>query len=589
MIGPGIAVSFVCAFVISLLLTRLNETIARRVGLVARPSADRWHTTPVPLMGGVAIVLGTLGPLFAFVRWDSHVLVLAFAALGVAVVGFADDVYRLNPQAKLLGQILFAVLLLHLHFEFRLTGYPLVDIFVTIFWIVGITNAFNLLDNMDGLAASIAAVVGIFRLVVFSWDGDDVNVCVAAIFVGAVTGFLVRNFPPAKIFMGDTGSLFLGFFLAGLSLAGGDRPYSRSLVAVVVIPVLLMLIPIFDTAFVTATRILAGRRPTVGGRDHTSHRLVAVGLSPRQTVTFLMVISAAAGGLALLSHLVGLTHTIVLLALLLIGLTLLGIYLSWVRVVQEVEPSRRGAALRLLEDFPYKRQVATLLLDVCLIVLAYYAAFIIRFDDEFPRVAPRLYDTLPLVLLVQLTALSALGVYRGIWQYTSLSDSIRIIKAITIAMLAIVVMRMGHEGLAKISRMIFVLDWLVLIVFVTGSRLSFRLFGEMFRPRPPSFQRVLVYGAGGGGAMITREILNNRGLQRTPIGFIDDDRTKHRTRIHGLPVFGGVEQIARVIRERSVGEVIISSRKISGDRLERTARICEGLDVEVRRGLVRFE
>jgi UDP-GlcNAc:undecaprenyl-phosphate GlcNAc-1-phosphate transferase len=589
MISPAIGISFICAVIIGLALTRLSETVALRVGFVARPTTDRWHTSPVPLMGGVAVVVTTLGLLLVSVRWDSDLLVLAFAALGMAVVGLIDDVYRLNPQTKMLAQILFAAVLLNFGFELPLTTYPLLNVFVTVFWIVAITNAFNLLDNMDGLAASIAAVAGIFRIVVFLWEGDDVGVHVSAVFVGAVIGFLIRNLPPAKIFMGDAGSLFLGFFLAGLSLAREARPYSRGLVTVLVIPVLIMLIPIFDTAFVTVTRILAGRRPSHGGRDHTSHRLVAIGLSPRQALMFLTSMSAGAGVVALLSYRAHVTHPIALLGHLLIGLSLLGVYLARAHVVHDVAARPHGAVLRLLEDFPYKRQVATLLLDVCLIVLAYYAAFVIRFEEEFPRAAPQLYGSLPVVLLAHLTALSAFGVYRGVWQYTSVSDGIRIVKAITIGMVAVVLMLMPHGQLVTGSSTIFVLNWLLLVVFITGSRLSFRLFGEMFRSRPDSFQRVLVYGAGGGGALITREILDNPELRRVPIGFVDDDRSKHLTRIHGLPVFGGVEQIERVVRESQVAEVIISSTKIGGTALDRAATVCKDLHVPLKRASLRFE
>src|SRR2546430_14619275 len=145
---------------------------------------------------------------------------------------------------------------------------------------------------MNGLAATLAIVAAGFRLLFFHWENDQSGLQVSAMFIGAVAGFLARNFPPAKIFMGDTGSLFLGFFLAGLSLGTAERAYSRGVAAVLVIPVLLLLIPIFDTAFVTVTRLSSGRRVTVGGRDHTSHRLVAVGLSERRAVTLLALLAA---------------------------------------------------------------------------------------------------------------------------------------------------------------------------------------------------------------------------------------------------------------------------------------------------------
>jgi UDP-GlcNAc:undecaprenyl-phosphate GlcNAc-1-phosphate transferase len=577
------------AFALSLALTLGCERLARRVGVVAELRDDRWHRRPVPLLGGVAIAIATLLPMVVLQGREGRVLLLAGAALAMATVGLVDDVWALNPQFKLLAQILLAVFLLHFGFVLHLTGYRLVDTFVTILWMVGITNAFNLLDNMDGLANTIACITVAFRVLFFALEDDVAGVQISAMLLGGVAGFLVRNFPPAKIFMGDTGSLFVGFFLAALSLLDSTRAYSRGLSAVLVIPVLLLLIPIFDTAFVTVTRLLAGRSIAVGGRDHTSHRLVAVGLSERQTVLLLAALSAAAGGVAVLSYRVGMTHTVVLLALLVIGLVLLGIYLSRVRVVHTPAESNGGAVLQLLADFQYKRQVMTVTLDVCLILLAYYAAYLIRFEQSFSEYLDHLYESLPVVLLVQLVTFAAFGLYRGIWQYTGIADVLRIVKAAAVGTMATVVALVYTHRFVGFSRTVFVLDGLLLIVLVGGSRASFRFFAELFRARPESFSRVLIYGAGDGGDMVLREILNNGSLQRVPVGFVDDDRSKHQTRIHGYPVFGGSELIERLVREQDVSEVIVSSSRIEGKTLEVAAATCRALNVRVSRAALRLE
>jgi UDP-GlcNAc:undecaprenyl-phosphate/decaprenyl-phosphate GlcNAc-1-phosphate transferase len=577
-------------FALGLVLTLVCERAAPRLGLVARPTADRWHRTVVPMMGGVAIVLGTVLPTLVAASSNRNLVILTVTALAMAVVGFVDDVRRLNAQAKLLAQIVLSAVLLLFGLELQLTGSRLVDVFITLFWLVGITNAFNLLDNMDGLAATIAIVVASFRLLFAYSDGDTAGMQVTAAFIGAVAAFLVRNFPPAKIFMGDAGSLFVGFFLAGLSLVSSDRAYSRGVAAVLVIPVLLLLIPIFDTAFVTLTRLLAGRSPAVGGRDHTSHRLVAIGLSERRAVLLFAVLSAASGGVALFSYRVGLAQAVVLLALLVIGLVLLGIHLSRVRVVHTSEPRGSGPVVRIIADFQYKRQVMTLLLDVCFIVLAYYSAYLTRFEHEFSLYLGELYGSLPIVLLVQVVTLAAFGLYRGVWRYTTLSDAIRIVKAVTVAVVLSVVVLVYTHRFVGFSRTVFLLDWLLLITLVAGSRVSFRVFGELLRPpRRPSADRVLVYGAGSGGELIVREILNNVTLQRVPVGFIDDDRNKHHTRIHGLPVLGGSEQLETIVRDRRVNEVIVSSTTIGPDRLETVTQVCRRLEVVVRHASLRLD
>lgn len=577
------------AFALSLLLTLIAERVAAKLDIVARPAADRWHRAPVPLLGGVAIAGATVLGVLEASRSNSDLLVLALAALAMAAIGLVDDLWALSPQVKLLGQIVLGATLLHFGLALRLTGVQLVDVIITLVWIVGVTNAFNLLDNMDGLSATIAIVVAVFRLVFFAWDGQLAGVEASIVFIGALAGFLVRNFPPAKIFMGDAGSLFLGFFLAGLALTGAERPYSRGVVAVLVVPVLLFLIPLFDTAFVTATRLLSGRRIAEGGRDHTSHRLVAIGWTERQTVMLLAAMSIAAGAVAMLSYRMDVREAVVLLSLLVIGLVLLGIYLSRVRTVQRTEAPEGGAVLRLLADLKYKRQIATLILDVVLILLAYWAAYAIRFEQHFREKFSELFATLPVVLLVQIVTFAAFGLYRGIWQYTGVADALRIVKAVTVGTMITTVALLFIPRFADLSRTIFVLDWLLLLVLVGGSRVSFRLFGELLRQRPQSFQSVLIYGAGDGGELIVRELLNNRELQRVPIGFIDDDPGKHHTRIHGLSVFPAGDQLEGMLRARAVTELIVSSAKIQGKGLERVTEICQRLDVPVRRASFRFE
>ncbi|MBI4560757.1 MAG: glycosyl transferase, partial [Candidatus Rokubacteria bacterium] len=412
----AVAIWVLFSFGLSLGLTLLCERLARRIGLVALPREDRWHGAPVPLLGGVAIVVGTLVPLAVSTAGTRDFLVLGLAALGMAAVGLVDDIYSLKPQLKLIAQIVIATALLYSGFLLRLSPSPLLNIFLTLLWIVGITNAFNLLDNMDGLAAGVAAIAAGSSLLLSLWELDSNGALAAAIFLGACLGFLPRNFPPARIFMGDAGSYFLGVFLAGLSLIA-QFPYSRGITAVLALPVLILLVPIFDTAFVTITRLFSGRPLAVGGRDHTSHRLVSVGVSERWAVVFFYGITASSGILAILSYQVGFSYSVVLLSLLVLVVVLLGVYLAGVRQVTVAPASRPGAVLHLVADFPYKRQVLTVALDLVLIVLAYYTAYLLRFEQGMASEVKRFFESLPLVLVSQLIALVATGLYRGVWRY----------------------------------------------------------------------------------------------------------------------------------------------------------------------------
>jgi UDP-GlcNAc:undecaprenyl-phosphate/decaprenyl-phosphate GlcNAc-1-phosphate transferase len=584
---------FLVSFTVALGATLLCERIARRAGLVVQPRDDRWHRRPTPLLGGLAIVLGTLpslawtGP--SSVRFGAAVVV----ALVMAGIGLYDDVRPLRPPVKLVAQIVVAAVLVQIGFQLRLTRSPLVNLFLTLFWIVGITNALNLLDNMDGLAAGMAAIAAGFRLAFFLIDGEVVGAQVTSAFIGALVGFLVRNFPPARIFMGDAGSLFVGFFLSALCLAAG-RPYSRGVSGVLLLPVLLMLIPIFDTTFVTLTRLLGGRPVSQGGRDHTSHRLLALGVGDRGALALLYGISGVSGLLAVLSYRYGFTYTIVLLALLLVGLVLLGVHLSRVQVARPDEAPivgrpAGGPSVRLVVDFPFKRQVATVAIDLVLIVLAYYSAYLLRFEDTLPRELRVFARTVAPVLVFQILALTLSGAYRGLWRYTSLADLPRLIGAITVGSATAMVYFVFTNRFMGISRAVFVIDWIILCVLVSVSRLSFRLLSELLRRPRHGLRRVLIYGAGDGGELTLRELRNNPELGRRAVGFLDDDPGKAGARIHAVPVLGNLDAVAELLAKHRISEVVVASRRIPVERVHRLESVCAVRGVTVVQASVRME
>jgi UDP-GlcNAc:undecaprenyl-phosphate/decaprenyl-phosphate GlcNAc-1-phosphate transferase len=570
------------SFVLALVLAQLCKPLARRIDVVARPKADRWHREVVPLLGGVAIAGAVfITALLTAVRTQQLLVLLAGSAV-MFVVGLLDDLRPFKPQTKFVLQILTAATMASLGLQLHLTGYHLLDILLTLFWFVGITNAFNLLDNMDGLSAGIAAITAAFRLVFFLNDGDLQAAQVAACVVGACLGFLVHNFNPASIFMGDAGSLFLGFLVAGLSLAG-TFPYSRSTVSVLLFPVLILLVPIFDTTFVTIARTLAGRPVSRGGRDHTSHRLVASGLSERGAVLILYGVAMLCGGVAFHGYTSGLSTNIVFIVFLAIGLLLFGLYLGRVQVYPEEDaaPIPDKALVRLIDNFPFKRQVVTVLLDSLLILVAYYSAYRLRFEQAYAQHEQWFVASAPIVLGCQLFAFAAFRVYLGVWRYAGLPDVIRLAKASAIGSgLAIVslVILYRFEGY---SRAVFVIDWVLLLMFVSASRLSFRIFEEVLRARPSGHDRVLVYGAGDSGERTLRELRQTPSLGRVVVGFVDDNRWKHNTLIHGVPVLGGIDGLERYLERHEVDEVIVSSEKISSDRLEMLAESCDRRGIRV--------
>lgn len=475
-----LAVPFLLALVVSFAGTLVCERAARRIGLVAHPRADRWHSERVPLLGGVAIAVavgmvsgsnaGTLG------RFGP----LMLPSLMMAAVGLIDDVRPLRPRTKLAASVVVAAVLIQFGTQLPLTASPVVNVLATLLWVVGITNAFNLLDSMDGVAAGVAMVATLSRLTLFLLDGDRDGAWMMAGLCGALGGFLVRNYPPAKIFMGDAGSLFLGFFLAGASIVSDHAP-TRSGAAVVVLPALLLLVPILDTMFVTVTRLLGGRSVAQGGRDHTAHRLVALGLDERQALAVLLGISALSGLLAIASYRDGFRHSIVLLAVLVVGLVLLAVHLA--RAPVTGEPTARAIwPLHLVQGFPYTRHVATLIIDATLIVTAYYAAYLLRFEGTFEAQQAAFLRSLGPVLGLQILALAATGRHRGLWRYTSVPDLLGVVLAVTLGVGASVLYLLFTSRFDGLSWTVFVVDWALLVLLAAGSRIAVRVLREWLRP-----------------------------------------------------------------------------------------------------------
>jgi len=280
--------------------TPIARKLAPRLGMLDQPSARKLHTRPMPLLGGVAIYSAfVLALLFFEDRFYVPQLVSIFVgATWVSFLGIWDDRWGLRPLLKLAGQTGAALLLYFTGVKVGFLHHPILDLVLTLLWVVGITNALNLLDNMDGLSGGVAAVASAFFLLLAAMNGQYLVGTLAAALLGACLGFLAYNFNPASIFMGDTGSLFLGFVLAavGIKLRFPDNVD----IVTWMVPVMVLGLPIFDTGLVVISRLRRGLNPlTNPGKDHLSHRLVAMGLTQREAVLVCYLIAGALGVLAL--------------------------------------------------------------------------------------------------------------------------------------------------------------------------------------------------------------------------------------------------------------------------------------------------
>jgi len=582
------------SFALALLLTPLVRMLARRWGFVAKPKTDRWHKNSTAMMGGVAIWLAVAGTYLFLVPHSPQRWVVVGAACFLFLVGLVDDWLHIKPYQKLIGQVIGAAIVVNYGLALPWTRSLPVNMVITIFWLIGITNAINLLDNMDGLATGVAAIASCFLTVNFVSVNQPTEAVMMAVFTAALLGFLVYNSHPASIFMGDSGSMFIGFFLASAALVNVSGGRSRSLASVLAVPILVLFIPIFDTTFVTILRKVSGRAASQGGRDHTSHRLVALGMSERRAVLMLYGLAALSGFLATTVRQMKFDVSLALIAGFTVGLTLLGVYLAGVKGYDEeeqVRAARDKPLFAFLVDLSYKRRIFEVLLDVFLIVLAYWSAYAIKFEPFSDSPAWKLFlRTLPVLVVVRLAAFLFFGVYRGIWRYTGMDDLVVFAKAVaggSLASMLIILFKFRFQGF---SRVVFVIDALVMLMLLAGSRVAFRFFRRVLpATNSGKGRRVLIYGAGDAGELLLRELLNNSELSYAPVGFMDDDPKKRGKVIHGLRVFGGNGLLGKIASEHQIEQLLISTPRISKERLAEIARECEANNIELKRMSIKIE
>jgi len=557
--------------VVSAALVPACRTLAFRLNCVARPASDRWHKRPTPLLGGVAIVATVMVGALIFGVGAAQLKLLLAGAL-IFVIGITDDLISLKPTTKLIAEIAVASILVFFGFRLQWTSSLTIDLLLTMTWIVGVTNAFNLLDNMDGLCAGVALIAGITLLA--SASGPTPANIIGALMCGALAGFLLYNFNPASIFMGDSGSLFLGLMFSTLALDTGQGGYTSGLFSVIAAPALMLLIPIFDTTLVTVLRVISGRRASQGGRDHSSHRLVAVGLSERWAVGVLWILAALAG---VISH--GLVRdagawSFPAAALFVLAMVIFAVYLSHVRVYQDTDRLlvRSGTLTPFVVDIKYKRRVAEVVLDVCLVMVSYYSAYRLRFDsDAIVGYFQSFLTSLPVVLGVQMVAFFIMGVYRGVWRHFGLMDGVTVAKGVALGTVGIELALLYLFRFENYSRGVFIIYAALLMLVVTGSRASFRLMTEFVRRRRESGQRLLIYGAGDGGSIALRELMNS---EVRMLGFIDDDPGKRGSRREGYTVLGDYAALVSLIEDGKVDRIVISTHSITATRVREIEQLC---------------
>ncbi len=596
-------------------ITPMIRRVALRSGRTVEVREDRWHKRPTPAFGGIAIVVGfgvaliveavflpgsrfTLEPTSRAVLSISPRTGLIAAGAMMFLLGLTDDLLQLRPTTKFVGQVAAATLLVLSGIGVWLTGVYALDAMISVFWFVGITNALNLLDNMDGLAGGIALIAAAFMGVTFVLEGQFEFAVVAFSLCGALGGFLVHNYPPARIFMGDSGSLFLGLSLAGLGLSPAAG-LSRGLFAVVALPVVILVIPILDTTFVTLTRLLEGRAVSQGGRDHTSHGLVALGVSEERAVWILWTLAATGGGLGLFLRSASRTEALFTGGIVLAVLALMGTYMLLSRM-SAVAGEAGGddpisQRLHRLRDLNQRIPAAAFILDFFLIGLAYYGAYLIRWSG--PRLGDELayfQQTLIIVIAVKLAAFAWMDMYAPRMRHYSLADSMQAVRAnlVAAALVATALLLTSRIGL---SRGVLVVDLLACTGLTVGARFSFRMMQNALGRWSSSGLATIVLGSLDDGELAFHW-LEQRGTaelgtaELQPVALADPSYADRRGRFKGHPFFGGADALARAVRATGAQTVVVVEREGRDeahlDALSEYLRDVGSLDAYVIRGSV---
>lgn len=421
-------------------------------------------------------------------------------------VGLADDVLQLTPLAKLVASLTIGAF-----FVFGL-GTPGVlppwAAVLAIVWFGAIVHALNLLDNMDGLAAGVGLLACLFLAWTLPGASGPHLVSLLVAVAGSLLGFLVWNRHPARLFMGDCGSLFVGSVLAGTSLVPLMHP-EASLLFDGSVAGLILVVPLFDTGFVLILRRMAGRRATRGGTDHVSHRLVSLGFSERSAVRILYAVGLLGGVIA-----VGLTRPggealLALAGLFVVAMTQVGIYLARVPAydADDFLALQKSSFAPFLKDLTFRWHAGQVLLDVLLISTVFYASYLIRFEGEaLEMFLGSFAASLPVVLACKLVALYLSGLYARSWHTFGLRDLYAVVRGVGGGSILSILAAASLFRFELFSRGVFLIDALLLFVAVVATRASFRLMGEAAASRSKRTRRVLIYGAGSGGQLLAREM-----------------------------------------------------------------------------------
>jgi UDP-GlcNAc:undecaprenyl-phosphate/decaprenyl-phosphate GlcNAc-1-phosphate transferase len=601
-----IGLLFLIALLVSWTLSPAIRRAAFALGAVDLPGERKIHTVPTPRIGGVIIafsvgatVLSAVGLARLFPSAIAIDLTAWWPVLGGGAIvflgGALDDIKPLPVWGKFLVQAAGALVAIGLGVRIEhvtVFGSDMIELGLfavplTLLWIVGITNAFNLVDGLDGLAVGLGSIAAGTCAVLFMLRGETQEAIMLIVVLGAMLGFLPHNFNPARIYLGDSGSLLTGYVLAVTAIVGTQKTATAM---AVFIPLLVLGLPIADTLFSMFRRFVgvpptheyvarhqkswprALKRMFEADQEHFHHRLLAIGFSHRNAVLTLYAVAVTLSFLAVLSVLAEYRNAGIMLMA--VGLAaVIGIGKLDYRDVQIV---RIGALLRWYENLAFDRRFFVGFVDLMVITTAYVGAFVLKFtDDRLTNGLQTWYaNSFPTVLIAQFLCFCLFGLYRGVWRAMDLGDVLKIAFAVSTAVIVSAsLLFLGNPPVGTMS--FFAVDLLLLGLFAGGVRSFYRILDYVRQRGIGQGGSALIYGAGHNGQMVLRELRHNATLGFRPIGFIDDDtKIRHRT-INRTPVLGTSQDVPGILAREQVNVLIVSSTAIEESQLMEVVQSCK--------------
>lgn len=613
-------IAFLVPVIIAIILTPWVVKFAHVIGAVDEPNERKVHQKITPRLGGMVIFLTlSICSLLAFLFFDmgqlemaqhyQKIIMVSIALTLVFFLGIWDDITPLKPGIKFGLQFLIASMVYFAGVKISSVMNPLnpyvinvqlIDYPLTILWIVGITNAINLIDGLDGLASGVTTIACVSIFAVSALTGEIGNAYVALILAGSLVGFLRYNFNPAKIFLGDSGSLLLGFLVAVLSIQSSNKVSTGFSI---LFPILVLGLPIADTLIAMLRRFLGTflekssqsqaikrriHKMFLPDKSHIHHQLLQHGLTHRNTVILLYVISSVFA-LAAFSITIIDSYNKAIIALVITGVIIfIGIKKLKYR---EIDVLHNGIFLPFYERFWLNRSVYKSLFDLFFISAAFTISFfVVQWTNPESINIKQFQIALVAVCSVQMFVLWLSGLYRDSYQVIGLGDALKIAKCVAYAVAFIIpVFVLFFNSGPEFLTQFFILNFYLLLTFILGFRISYQALKYLFFRTNSAEKKVLIYGANNFGSMLLDQLMSSNDQKYNVLGFIDENHEKEGALLNGFQIFGGHWKLERLYNSERFDMILMTDEKVKPEVMRRIKEFSDSKKVPILKFQLDFE